>query len=188
MSDVKNGLYSIRIMMEDGSNAHASGIIVLHDGRVLGGDSHFYYFGAYTFNDGKWRGELTTGQHADAVGVNFLFGGREVTCGFTGTYTEGSATVDGTALVGKKSVPFRARLDLKAARLAEHRSGCLLDDTETPSFASPRATISSASSANGRCSAFRRTRPAAGRRSARTKRRPFSSSQNLFPERIRRSC
>jgi hypothetical protein len=113
MSDVQNGLYSIRITMGDGLGAHASGVIVLLDGRILGGDSHFYYSGSYTFRNGKWRGELTTGQHADAVGVNFLFGGREVTCGFTGTYRDGSAAVDGTALVGKKSVPFSARLQLK---------------------------------------------------------------------------
>ncbi|KJC56628.1 hypothetical protein UP10_33675 [Bradyrhizobium sp. LTSPM299] len=114
MSDVENGLYSIRIAMGDGSGAHASGVIILLDGRVFGGDSHFYYSGSYTFRNGKWRGELTTSQHTDAVGVTFLFGGREVTCGFTGTYGDGSATVDGTALVGKKSVPFRATLNLKA--------------------------------------------------------------------------
>ncbi|GIQ74116.1 GrlR family regulatory protein [Bradyrhizobium sp. RD5-C2] len=115
MSDVRNGLYSIQIIMQDGSNAHASGVIVLLDGRIMGGDSNFYYSGTYTFKNGKWRGELTTVQHTDAIGVNFLFGGREVTCGFTGTYGDSSATVDGTALVGKASVPFRAMLDLKAA-------------------------------------------------------------------------
>jgi hypothetical protein len=115
MSDVENGLYSIRITMGDGSGAHASGVIVLLDGRILGGDSHFYYSGSYTFKNGKWRGELTTSQHADAIGVNFLFGGREVTCGFTGTYGDGATTVDGTALVGKKSVPFRATLALRVA-------------------------------------------------------------------------
>lgn len=115
MSDVRNGLYSIRIAMGDGSNAHANGIIILLDGRILGGDSHFYYSGSYSFKSGKWRGELTTGQHAEAIGVNFLFGGREVTCGFTGKYNDGSAEVDGTALVGKVSVPFRARLSLKVA-------------------------------------------------------------------------
>lgn len=115
MLDVRDGLYSIRIMMEDGSNARASGVIVLLDGRILGGDSYFYYSGSYTFRNGKWRGELTTGQHADAIGVSFLFGGREVTCGFTGSYSDGSATVDGTALVGKKSVPFRAKLDFRVA-------------------------------------------------------------------------
>ncbi|WP_044592998.1 hypothetical protein [Bradyrhizobium sp. LTSPM299] len=113
MSDVQNGLYSIRITMGDGSGAHASGVILLLAGRILGGDSNFYYSGSYTFKNGKWRGELTTSQHADAIGVRFLFGGREVTCGFTGTYSDEAAIVDGTALVGKKSVPFRATLNLK---------------------------------------------------------------------------
>jgi hypothetical protein len=36
-----------------------------------------------------------------------------VTCGFTGTYAEGFADIDGTALVGSHSIPFRARLTLK---------------------------------------------------------------------------
>ena len=78
---VKNGLYSIRIEMKDGGRGHASGIIVLIDGQILGGDTHFYYTGSYTFKNGRWRGELTTRQHAQAVGVILLFGGREVTCG-----------------------------------------------------------------------------------------------------------
>jgi hypothetical protein len=33
--------------------------------------------------------------------VNLAFGGREVACGFTGTYSNGGAEVAGTALVGK---------------------------------------------------------------------------------------
>jgi hypothetical protein len=41
-----------------------------------------------------------------------LFGGREVTCGFTGTYSADAADVNGTALVGKTSVVFQARLIL----------------------------------------------------------------------------
>ncbi len=39
---VKNGLYSIRIEMKDGGRGHASGIIVLIDGQILGGDTHFH--------------------------------------------------------------------------------------------------------------------------------------------------
>jgi hypothetical protein len=46
--------------------------------------------------------------------VQLLFGGREVTCGFTGTYSNGSAAVDGTALVGKSSLWFVAGLAFKA--------------------------------------------------------------------------
>jgi hypothetical protein len=44
-----------------------------------------------------------------------LFGGREVTCGFTGSYVGDSAEVEGTALVGKTSVSFRASLALHSA-------------------------------------------------------------------------
>ena len=112
MSSVKNGLYSIKIEMKEGGRGHASGVIVLLDGQILGGDTNFYYTGSYAFKDGKWRGELITGQHTQAVGVILLFGGREVTCGFTGTYSDGEAEVDGTALVGKTSVLFHAKLTL----------------------------------------------------------------------------
>jgi hypothetical protein len=46
--------------------------------------------------------------------VTLVFGGREVACGFTGSYSDrGEAEVDGTALVGKTSVLFHAKLALK---------------------------------------------------------------------------
>jgi hypothetical protein len=111
---VKNGLYSIRIEMKDGIRGRATGVIVLLNGQILGGDTHFYYTGSYTFKNGKWRGELITHQHAEALGVTLVFGGREVACGFTGSYSDrGEAEVDGTALVGKTSVLFHAKLALK---------------------------------------------------------------------------
>ena len=91
------------------------GVIVLLDGQILGGDTHFYYTGSYTFKNGKWRGELITHQHAEALGMTLLFAGREVACGFTRTYSDGKAEVDGTALVGKNSVPFHAKLTLKSS-------------------------------------------------------------------------
>ena len=112
MSEVKNGLYSIRIQMTHGGRGHATGVLVLLDGTIMGGDSHFYYTGFYTFRNGKWRGELTTRQHAEAIGLNPLFGGREVTCGFKGVYSDNDAEVDGTALVGKTIVSFDYKLAL----------------------------------------------------------------------------
>jgi hypothetical protein len=67
MTTVKNGLYSIRIEMKDGGRGHATGVIVLRDGHILGGDSNFYYSGSYVFNNGKWRGDIVTRQHTQAI-------------------------------------------------------------------------------------------------------------------------
>ena len=86
----------------------------MSDGLILGGDSYFYYTGSYSFKNGKWRGELITHQHTEAVGKNLAFGGHEVACGFTGIFSDGRAEVEGTALVGKTSVSFVAALKLQA--------------------------------------------------------------------------
>lgn len=109
-----NGLYLIVTEMLEGGHGHASGVIVLLDGRIVGGDSHFYYTGSYTAGHGRWRGELTTIQHTRSAGVLPLFGGREVTTGFSGTYTADSAEAHGAALVGKTSVRIHSRLELRS--------------------------------------------------------------------------
>ena len=110
---VSDGLYSIAIEMSGAKRGHATGIVVLEGGRIMGGDSFFYYTGSYSFSRSKWRGEMIVHQHTEAPGLNLVFGGREVGCGFTGTYSAGAADIDGTALVGQTSVPFRAHLTLQ---------------------------------------------------------------------------
>ena len=110
---VQDGLYTLGIEMMGVKQGHATGIVVLRDGVIMGGDSFFYYTGSYSFSRGKWRGEMIVHQHTEAPGLNLVFGGREVTCGFTGSYSEGTADIDGTALVGSYSIPFRAQLTLK---------------------------------------------------------------------------
>ena len=110
---IANGLYTISVEMQEGKRGRATGVVVLCDGRIMGGDSHFYYTGAYTCDHGKWRGETINHQHTEAPGINLAFGGRDVPCGFTGTYSHGEAEIDATALVGKTSVMFRARLVLR---------------------------------------------------------------------------
>ena len=110
---VQDGLYTLGIEMTGLKQGRATGIVVLRDGVIMGGDSFFYYTGSYSFSRGKWRGEMIVHQHTDAPGLNLVFGGREVTCGFTGSYAGGSADIDGTALVGSYSIPFRAQLALK---------------------------------------------------------------------------
>jgi hypothetical protein len=110
---IANGLYTITIEMRDGKQGRATRVLVLSDGRIMGGDSYFYYTGGYEFRKGKWRGELISRQHTEAIGKKLAFAGREVSCGFTGTYADGRALVDGTALVGKTSVSLHAVLLLK---------------------------------------------------------------------------
>ena len=110
---VRDGLYTLGIEMSGAKRGNATGIAVLRGGVIMGGDSFFYYTGSYSFSRGKWRGEMIVHQHTEAPGLNLVFGGREVSCGFTGTYSEGIADIDGTALVGNNSIPFRARLTLK---------------------------------------------------------------------------
>lgn len=110
---VRDGLYTLGIEMTGLRQGRATGIVVLRGGVIMGGDSFFYYTGSYSFSRGKWRGEMIVHQHTEAPGLNLVFGGREVTCGFTGSYAEGAAEIDGTALVGSYSIPFRAQLTLK---------------------------------------------------------------------------
>jgi hypothetical protein len=44
-----------------------------------------------------------------------LFGGREVTSGFSGTYSHDGAVVNGISLVGKTSVLFQTKLKFREA-------------------------------------------------------------------------
>ena len=48
-----------------------------------------------------------------SVGELPLFGGREVTSGFSGTYTSDEAIATGMSLVGKTSVLFEARMKFR---------------------------------------------------------------------------
>jgi len=109
---MKNGLYSIHIQMLDGVKGRASGVIMLHDGRLLGGDPYFWSAGSYTFKEGTWKGNLVTNQHTpyhDSM-ARPVFGGREVTTGFSGTFRDDDSEVFGTSLVGSRSISFRATL------------------------------------------------------------------------------
>jgi hypothetical protein len=84
---MKNGLYSVHILMGDAVRGRASGVIVLRDGKILRGDPYFWSVGSDTFANGRWKGDLVTNQHTpyhDSM-PRSVFGGREVTTGFSGT-------------------------------------------------------------------------------------------------------
>jgi hypothetical protein len=105
---MKNGLYSIRIEMLDGVRGTNTGVMVLHEGQILGGDAFFYYVGSYTFADGRWKGEILNREHTPTMGERPVFGRKDVSIGFSGTYTDSGAIATATALAGKQSIRFNA--------------------------------------------------------------------------------
>ncbi|PZA13697.1 hypothetical protein DNX69_01125 [Rhodopseudomonas palustris] len=114
---MQNGLYSIHIRMLDGIRAKANGIIILRNGRLLGGDPYFWTVGDYMLGDGTWKGELLTRQHTpySETPGRPLFTGHDVTTGFSGSFADARSEVFGTSLIGSRSVAFRATLRLLTA-------------------------------------------------------------------------
>jgi hypothetical protein len=107
---IRNGLYSIHIRMLDGIDGGNTGVMVLHDGQIRGGDAYFDYIGSYTSANGRWKGELVNHEHTPSRGERPVFGGYEVGIGFSGSYTDDGAVGEATALAGKRSIRFSAVL------------------------------------------------------------------------------
>jgi hypothetical protein len=109
---IVNGLYSIHIRTLDGVDGGLSGVMLLIDGRILGGDAFFYYLGSYSSADGRWKGEILNQEHTPATGEIPVFGGHEVGIGFSGACRDDGANLEATALVGKRSLRLTATLKL----------------------------------------------------------------------------
>ena len=70
--------------MLDGVEGGLTGVMLLNEGRILGGDASFYYIGSYTSEDGRWKGQILNQEHTrPAKGENPVFGGHEVGIGFS---------------------------------------------------------------------------------------------------------
>jgi hypothetical protein len=109
---IVNGLYSIHIRLLDGLDGGLTGVMLLHDGRILGGDAFFYYLGAYSSANGRWKGQILNQELTLAKGEHPIFGGYEVGIGFSGTCDERGARMDASALAGKRSLRLTAVLKL----------------------------------------------------------------------------
>ena len=109
---MKNGLYSIHVELLDGRSGKGSGVVIFRDGKILGGDAYLFYTGSYTVKDATFKGEVQVNQHTRSPQANPLFGGQKqpVGIGVSGTFTDTSALMNGTALVGKASLIFKATL------------------------------------------------------------------------------
>jgi hypothetical protein len=44
---ITNGLYSLMALAIDGADVDVGGVLILHDGKIHGGDSYVYYEGTY---------------------------------------------------------------------------------------------------------------------------------------------
>lgn len=109
---IVNGLYSIHIRMLDGVEGGLTGVMLLSDGRILGGDASFYYLGTYTSENGRWKGQILNQEHTPSVRENPVFGGHEIGIGFAGTCDQQGALLEATALAGKRSLRLTAVLKL----------------------------------------------------------------------------
>ncbi len=109
---IVDGLYSIHVRMLDGVEGSLTGVMLLNDGRILGGDASFYYVGSYTSEAGRWKGQILNQEHTPAMGENPVFGGHEVGIGFSGTCDDSGALLEATALAGKRSLRMTAVLKL----------------------------------------------------------------------------
>jgi hypothetical protein len=87
-------------------------VLILRDGELIGGGPYFWSQGAYTVGNGTWKGHMSTNQHTPFADLYTrpLFGGQEVTSGFSGTFAGDEAEFFGTVLVGNRSLSFRATL------------------------------------------------------------------------------
>lgn len=106
-----NGLYFIRVEPAGGGRTENGGVLVLRNGRILGGDAFFYYVGSYSAACGSWTGEFSTRQHTRSDLAKPVFGGNEVTVAFAGTYSDGTAEVQATSPAGGYRVNLRRIAD-----------------------------------------------------------------------------
>ena len=108
---MKNGLYSIHVSLLDGRSGKGSGVILFRDGQILGGDAYLFYTGSYSVKGDTFKGEVLVQRHTSSPDANPLFGGpTPVGIGVSGTFTDTTAVMNGTALVGKASQIFGATL------------------------------------------------------------------------------
>ena len=109
---IASGLYSIDIRMLDGITGGHTGVMLLRDGRILGGDAFFYYLGAYSSANGRWKGEFVNQEHTPAKSEHPLFGGYAVGIGFSGHCDDKGVDMEAIALAGKRSIRLAATLKL----------------------------------------------------------------------------
>ena len=116
---IRNGIYLATTRFLDGVEAYNRHVMVLRDGTMRGGGGFYYTVGSYTCADGKWKGEMTSREHSPISGT-YPWARKEISIGFTGTYSGDGAEFDATALAGKRSFRIQVGLPAASRRLNEN--------------------------------------------------------------------
>jgi hypothetical protein len=101
-----DGLYKVRFETPRGSG---TGVVVLKDGHLWGGDSSMFYSGTYILSEGNFNAKIVTNVHTIAPHRPSIFGRDIVHISLTGSFSRDYAEVTGTA----REVPdidFKAEL------------------------------------------------------------------------------
>ncbi len=101
-----NGLYKVRF---ETPNGIGTGVVVLHDGHLWGGDSSMFYHGTYTLGTDTFHADIVTNVHTIAPHKPSIFGRDIVHIAIDGHYLHDSAHVTGLARE-VPDVPFKASL------------------------------------------------------------------------------
>lgn len=109
---LRNGIYSLIALALDGLDVEVGGVLILHDGKIYGGDSFVFYTGTYDGSGGKWKGEMTSQEHTP---TNRPIVERVQYIAFVGTYDDFSVEADATVRVGKHRIRYTATLRLLQA-------------------------------------------------------------------------
>src|SRR5215813_13407106 len=104
---IKNGIYALTALATDGAGLDAGGVLILHDGKIHGGDSFVYYIGTYTCLKGTWSGQMISREHTP---TDRPMAERVQEIAFSGSYDDSSAEVEATAVIGRYRVRYDATL------------------------------------------------------------------------------
>ena len=89
---LRNGSYSAWFRTPQGEG---TGIVVLNDGKMIGGDTVIAYTGSYVEEGDKFTASITTERHTQ--GQPSVFGVDEIDLTLTGKSTPTTASCTGTA-------------------------------------------------------------------------------------------
>lgn len=108
---MKNGIYKASFKTPLGQG---TGVVVIADGSIKGGDSSMYYIGTLEESANQIAATIRVSKHSDFPGMSSVFGTNDVTVKLQGTSTDNSATIKGVA-VEAPDVQFQAQLTFIAA-------------------------------------------------------------------------